>query len=68
MTNLSTTDAKKMVKTVRNNWLFVQENEALSAGSGWNEGYQSSNKFLYFSEAVSTLPEKELTKRISLIN
>ena len=58
MTNLSTTDSKKMVTTVKNNWLFVQENEALSAGSGWNEGYQPSNKFLYFSEATSTFPKK----------
>ncbi len=62
MTNLLTTESNKMVKTVKNNWLFVQENEVASAGSGWNEGYLPSNKFLYFSEAVTTLPEKELKK------
>ncbi|QMU30558.1 hypothetical protein [Adhaeribacter radiodurans] len=68
MTNLLTANSKKTGKTVKNNWLFAPENEMISAGSGWNEGYQPSNKFLYFSEATSTLPEKELKNRVSLIN
>ncbi len=66
MTDLLTTDSKKMVKTMKNNWLFVQENEVVSAGSGWNEGYLPSNKFLYFSDAVATLPEKELKNLMGL--
>ncbi|MDQ3290136.1 MAG: hypothetical protein M3Q05_02480 [Bacteroidota bacterium] len=68
MTDLLTSDSKKIVKTMKNNWLFVQENEVASAGSGWNEGYLPSNKFLYFSEGIATLPEKELKKRLSLNN
>ena len=67
MTNLLATDSKNLIKSVKKNWLFVQEINAVPvSGSGWNEGYTPANKFLYFSESTSTVADKELTKVSSL--
>ncbi|QNF35587.1 hypothetical protein HUW51_23825 [Adhaeribacter swui] len=65
MIDLSATDAKNLVKSVKKNWLFVQEINAVPAsGSGWNEDYQPANKFLYFSEIVAA--DNKLTPVSSL--